>query len=99
MQCIPNVEVFRCSGRIQAMCLAVPMQIVEVGADHTGVVDLDGARSKVNLSLVANPVPGDYVIVHAGYAIEKLDAAEADERLRLFEELAGLAKGMGGGVA
>ena len=99
MRCIPSVEVFRCLGRIQAMCLAVPMQIIEVGADNTGVVDLDGARSMVNLSLVANPAPGDYVIVHAGYAIEKLDAAEADERLRLFEELAGLAKGMGGGVA
>ena len=75
------------------------MQIIEVDADNVGIVDLDGARSKVNLSLVANPVPGDYIIVHAGYAIEKLDVAEADERLKLFEELAGLAKGMGGGVA
>ena len=75
------------------------MQIVEVRADKTGLVDLDGARSDVNLSLVADPAPGDYVIVHAGYAIEKLDAAEADERLKLFDELAGLSKEVGGGTA
>lgn len=75
------------------------MQIVEVRADKTGLVDLDGARSDVNLSLVADPAPGDYVIVHAGYAIEKLDATEADERLKLFDELAGLSKGVGGGIA
>lgn len=81
------------------MCLAIPMQIVEVRADKTGLVDLDGARSDVNLSLVADPAPGDYVIVHAGYAIEKLDATEADERLKLFDELAGLSKGVGGGIA
>lgn len=70
------------------MCLAVPMQIVEMCAESEGIADLDGTRHTVDLSLVEQPAVGDYVIVHAGYAIEKLDRKEADERLRLFEELA-----------
>ena len=70
------------------MCLAVPMKLVDVRDDATGVADLDGVRHAVNLSLVADPRTGDYVIVHAGFAIEKLDQAEADSRLTLFEELA-----------
>jgi hydrogenase expression/formation protein HypC len=69
------------------MCLAVPMKIVEAGPDGTGVCDLDGIRHEVNLSLVDAEL-GDYVIVHAGFAIEKLDREEADARIALFEELA-----------
>jgi hydrogenase expression/formation protein HypC len=72
------------------MCLAVPMKIVEVSDGATGVCDLDGARHAVNFSLIDNPRDGDLVIVHAGYAIEKLDVHEANERLALFDELAAL---------
>ena len=71
------------------MCLAIPMQIVEIHDDGTGLADLDGARQKVDLSLVADGGDGDYVIVHAGFAIEKLDEQEAAERIALFEEMAG----------
>jgi hydrogenase expression/formation protein HypC len=70
------------------MCLAVPMRIREIREDGMGLGDLDGAEHQVDLSLVAAPRAGDYVIVHAGYAIEKLDRKEADERLTLFRELA-----------
>jgi len=70
------------------MCLAVPMRIEEIRADGMGVGDLDGAQHEVDLCLVADPRIGDYVIVHAGYAIEKLDRQEADERIALFKELA-----------
>ncbi len=70
------------------MCLAVPMQITEIAESGLGVGDLDGSRHEVDLSLLDDPQTGDYVIVHAGYAIEKLDVAEANERLKLFEELA-----------
>jgi len=70
------------------MCLAVPMQLIDVRDDGSGTGDLDGTRHEVDLSLVDTPAAGDYVIVHAGYAIEKLDEAEANERLRMFEELA-----------
>lgn len=70
------------------MCLAIPMKIVEIRDDGTGVVDLDGSRHDANLSLVSDLKPGDYVIVHAGFAIEKLDEKEANEQLALFAELA-----------
>ena len=70
------------------MCLAVPMRIQEIRADGMGVGDLDGAQHEVDLSLVADPSVGDYIIVHAGYAIERLDREEADERIALFRELA-----------
>ena len=70
------------------MCLAVPMKIVELLPGGAGVGDLDGARHEVDLSLVPQTQPGQYVIVHAGFAIEVLDEREADARLALFAELA-----------
>ena len=69
------------------MCLGIPMKIVKLESGDKGVVDLDGALSTVNLSLVETPAEGEYVIVHAGYAIEKLDTTEADTRIGMFEEL------------
>jgi hydrogenase expression/formation protein HypC len=69
------------------MCLAIPMRIREIRADKMGIGELDGAEHEVDLSLVADPRVGDFVIVHAGYAIEKLDEKEADERIALFGEL------------
>mgnify|MGYP000894765021 CR=1 FL=1 len=70
------------------MCLAVPMKLVEIHADGEGVAELEGSRHAVNLSLVSGVRLGDYVIIHAGYAIEKLDQAEADATLALFAEIA-----------
>ena len=69
------------------MCLGIPMKITNISPDETGEVEMDGARSTVNLSLVENPSVGEYVIVHAGYAIEKLDTTEADSRIGMFEDL------------
>ena len=69
------------------MCLAIPMQVKAIRPDGSGDVELDGVTRNVQLRLVRNVDAGDFVIVHAGYAIEKLDPAEADARLRLFEEL------------
>ena len=63
------------------------MKVVEIRTDGTAVCDLDGIRHETNLSLVDARL-GDYVIVHAGFAIEKLDQAEADARIALFDELA-----------
>ena len=70
------------------MCLAIPMRIREIRADGMAIGELNGAQHEIDLSLIANPLVGDYVIVHTGYAIEKLDEKEADERLALFKELA-----------
>ena len=67
------------------MCLAVPAEIKSIeGA--TAEVDFGGVIRSVNLSLVSAKV-GDYVIVHAGYAIEVLDKEEAERTLELFREL------------
>ena len=70
------------------MCLAVPMKIVEVRDDKTGVAELDGSRHEVNLSLVPGAGIGAYVIVHAGYAIERMNEAEANAILAVFDEIA-----------
>jgi len=75
------------------MCLAVPMRIVAIGAGGAGVAEVEGTRYDVDLGLLESVGEGDYVIVHAGYAIEKLDRAEADERLALFAQMARFERG------
>jgi hydrogenase expression/formation protein HypC len=60
------------------------MKLVECRADGSGVAELDGARYDVELSLLSEPEVGHYVIVHAGFAIERLDVDEANARLELF---------------
>lgn len=64
------------------------MEVKEIFPDGSGLVELDDTRHQVNLSLLEAVTPGDFVIVHAGFAIEKLDQEEADTRISLFEELA-----------
>lgn len=70
------------------MCLGIPMQIEEIRQSGTATGTLDGSRHEVDISLIEEAAIGDYVIVHAGFAIEKLNREEADERLNLFSELA-----------
>ncbi len=70
------------------MCLAVPMRIETVSGPDSALVELDGERQTVNVSLVDAPAPGDYVIVKAVYAIEKLEVAEAVARIAMFDALA-----------
>ncbi len=69
------------------MCLAIPMKVAQIDADGLGVADLEGVRHEVDLSLIGPVQVGDYVIIHAGYAIGKLDEVEALERIALFKEL------------
>jgi len=65
------------------MCLAVPLRVIEISGD-IGVVEMGGLRRRTNLSLVENPKVGDYVIVHAGFAISILDQQQAEETLDLI---------------
>ncbi len=60
------------------MCLAIPAKLVEVHGNE-GVIELGGTRKTVLLTLVTDPRPGQYVLLHAGYAIEVIDEAEANE--------------------
>ncbi len=69
------------------MCLALPVKVVEVGADETAIVDLGGVRKEISLALVDGVEVGDYVILHVGYALSKLDAEEAEKTLTMFAEL------------
>ena len=70
------------------MCLAVPSKIVEINDDMVGIVDVDGVKKEVHLHLIEDPKVGDYVIVHAGFAINKIDENEALETLKVFREIA-----------
>jgi hydrogenase expression/formation protein HypC len=68
------------------MCLAIPVRVVELCGESTAIVDLDGVRKEISLALVDDVQVGDYVIVHVGYALQKLDPAEAERTLALFAE-------------
>lgn len=69
------------------MCLAIPALVVEMLPAAMARIDLDGVRKEISLALVENVAVGDYVIVHVGYALQKLDPQEAAETLALFAEL------------
>jgi hydrogenase expression/formation protein HypC len=66
------------------MCLAIPGQIREIDGVRARV-EMQGNFITADLSLVDDPAPGDWVLVHAGFAIEKLDPEEARETLALFD--------------
>ena len=68
------------------MCLAVPMKVLKVEGEKARVA-LSGLEQEVDVRFLEGLKPGEYVIVHAGFAIEKLDAAEAEETLALFKEI------------
>ncbi|MBF0417024.1 MAG: HypC/HybG/HupF family hydrogenase formation chaperone [Magnetococcales bacterium] len=72
------------------MCLAIPMQVRAIQEDGFGIVEIDGVSRLVGLTLVDEPRIGDYVIVHAGFAIEILKKSDALERIALFREMAQL---------
>ncbi|MDZ7296035.1 MAG: HypC/HybG/HupF family hydrogenase formation chaperone [candidate division KSB1 bacterium] len=67
------------------MCLGVPMRVVEIEGD-TAVAEITGVTRRISLQLVENVKVGDYVIVHAGFAIQVLDEAEALETIQLLQE-------------
>lgn len=72
------------------MCLAIPAQVVKVVDAQHAVVDTGGVRKLISTALVDDLTVGEYVIVHVGYALNRLDPEEAAETLRLFAEFAEL---------
>lgn len=68
------------------MCLAVPARVTEINGEDA-VLDYGGIRRKANISLLNDVNIGDYVLVHVGYAISKMDEAEALGTLKLWDEL------------
>ena len=68
------------------MCLSIPAKIVKVDG-NVATVDVMGNQREADLSLIEDPQLGDYVLLHAGFAIEKMSAEDAAESLRIWEEL------------
>lgn len=74
------------------MCLAIPSLIVDITGD-TAVIDVDGVRRECSLLMLESPKIGDYVIVHAGFALHVIDEEAAMESLRLLREAASAMSG------
>ena len=68
------------------MCLAIPARVVELCDGDEAIVDLDGVRKRISLAMVEDVAVGDYVIVHVGYALARLDPDEAARTLALMAE-------------
>jgi hydrogenase expression/formation protein HypC len=70
------------------MCIAFPGKILTIDQDNFAVIDISGTRREVSLDIVDEPVAvGDYVICHAGYAIQRIDEEVALEKLSFLKEL------------
>ncbi len=69
------------------MCLALPVRVVDVLPNELAIVDLGGVKKEISLALVDDVKVGDYVILHVGYALSKLDPDEAGKTLALFAEM------------
>ena len=68
------------------MCLAVPLKLIEInGSDAVG--EALGVKRAIRVDFIPEPKPGDYVMVHAGFAIERLPAEQAEDDLETWEEL------------
>ncbi|MDA8119863.1 MAG: HypC/HybG/HupF family hydrogenase formation chaperone [Gammaproteobacteria bacterium] len=71
------------------MCLAIPVRVERLLDNELAVVEMDGLRKEISLALVDGVREGDYVILHVGYALTRLDPEEAERTMALFAELAG----------
>ena len=74
------------------MCLAIPAKIISIQNDM-GIIDMEGTQREVSLLLLEDSHVGDYVIVHAGFAIHKIDENEAKESLKVLRQMASLTEG------
>lgn len=73
------------------MCLAIPARVERLLDNDLAVVEMGGVRKEISLALVDGVAVGDYVIVHVGYALNRLDPEEAAKTLALFAQMDGLA--------
>ncbi|MEF3191621.1 MAG: HypC/HybG/HupF family hydrogenase formation chaperone [Campylobacterales bacterium] len=70
------------------MCLSIPSRVVRLEDDNSAIVETLGVTRRVGLDLMAEPVAvGDYVLIHIGYAINKIDEADALASIELFREI------------
>jgi hydrogenase expression/formation protein HypC len=71
------------------MCLAIPGKIIEIVdfENHIAKVDVGGVKRNVNIGMLDDAGIGDYVLIHVGFAMSKVDEKEAEETLRLLQDL------------
>jgi hydrogenase expression/formation protein HypC len=69
------------------MCLAIPGRITKKKQGHKALVEVGGLEREINLDLLPDAVEGDYVLIHTGFAIQKVDEAEAEETLSLLKQM------------
>ena len=68
------------------MCLGIPMKVVKIDGDE-GTVESGGLKKRANFSLMKNVRIGDYILLHAGFAIEKIKDSEAKKTIKLLKDL------------
>jgi hydrogenase expression/formation protein HypC len=71
------------------MCLSIPAKVISI-ENNMATVSIGGTEYKASLQIIEDVVVGDYILLHTGFAIQKLDAEEAEATLKLFEEFAAL---------
>lgn len=69
------------------MCLAIPAEVRKLLPDDMAVVSIDGVSKEISVALIENLAVGDYVIIHVGYALTKINAQEAQRTLELLREI------------
>lgn len=76
------------------MCLAIPAEVTKILPDDMAVVSIDGVSKEISVALIEDLAVGDYVIIHVGYALTKIDPEEAKHTLDLMRELGGATQGL-----
>ncbi|WFU14806.1 HypC/HybG/HupF family hydrogenase formation chaperone [Bradyrhizobium sp. CB3481] len=71
------------------MCLSIPAEVKKILPDHMAIVSIDGVGKEISTALIEDLAVGDYVLIHVGHALTKIDSAEARRTLELLQELSG----------
>ena len=69
------------------MCLAVPVKVIRLGSSQCAEVEYEGIRRTIDIRFVPDARAGEYVLLHAGFAIQKVDRKEAEKALAVWEEI------------
>ncbi|WP_074127953.1 HypC/HybG/HupF family hydrogenase formation chaperone [Bradyrhizobium sp. NAS96.2] len=77
------------------MCLSVPAEVAELLPGDMAIVSIDGVSLEISIALIDDLAVGDYVLVHVGYALAKIDPAEAERTLELLQELGNVEQELG----
>ncbi|MFQ3452020.1 HypC/HybG/HupF family hydrogenase formation chaperone [Bradyrhizobium sp. UFLA01-814] len=77
------------------MCLSVPAEVAELLPGDMAIVSIDGVSLEISIALIDDLAVGDYVLVHVGYALAKIDPAEAERTLELLQELGSVGQELG----